>query len=162
MGKLAHLLERDSPPVKQMEAQVQSMRLRDADWKSMLAEVDSQLTDLHEHLDMVEKEAAEREEAYCARMDKMSGEMDSLRAAVSALVTRSALEIKQAVGGIKMPVMPEQMKTDLTPVLRAIDALASLERGDGKPVPAEKPEEWIFDVQRGPNGGITRVVAKEV
>lgn len=161
MGKLAHLLDRDSPTAQNLAAQLQTSRERDEAWKAMLADVDQQLTDLHEHLDMVEKESAAREELYCARMDKMSGEMDSLRAAVSALVTRSALEIKQAVGNIKMPVMPEQVKTDLTPVLRAINALVSMEKAE-KPEPAEKPEEWIFDVQRGPNGGITRVVAKEV
>ena len=61
-----------------------------------------------------------------------------------------------------MPVIPAQAKTDLTPVLRALTAIQERQlQKVSEPAPASEPHahEWAFDIQRGPNGGITRVVA---
>lgn len=164
MGKLAHLLDRDSPTAKNLAEQLQTSRARDEEWKSMLAEVDTQLSGLHEHLDMVEKKAETdaRESERC--MDKMAADIAALRKIVTDLITRSTSDLKAAVGNIRMPVIPEQMKTDLTPILRILNAMQEREAMEEKneSEPAEKPEEWVFDIQRGPNGGITKVVAREI
>jgi alpha-D-ribose 1-methylphosphonate 5-triphosphate synthase subunit PhnG len=124
----------------------------------MLVEVDQQLADLHEHLDMAQKQA---EQDRKAEMAKMHTDIDTLRQIVTNLVNKSTQAITSAVGGIKIPAIPPQERTDLSPVLRAIEVLSAREVKVTSE-PAEKPEEWDFDIIRGPTGGIVRVRAREV
>lgn len=169
MGKLAHLLDIEETGSRlpsrdrlrkiweDLEEQVNDRKERDNDWKEMLIAVDNQLTEFHKHIDAVQAKAESDREA-------VRKELAALRALITSVGNKSAQDVRAAVAGIKIPSMPDQVRTDLTPVLRRLDAIAEREAMDAKnkTEPAEKPEEWVFDIIRGPNGGLLQVRAKEV
>lgn len=168
MGKLAHLLERENQTVRSVADQLKTLVDKDVEWKGMVAAVSEELEWLHTTIEELKEAVSSHwghmeESKRC--MAEMKAETDALRQLVTSSVTRSTQDIKTAVGGIKMPVIPAQAKTDLAPVLRALTAIQERQLqkvSEPTPPAPKKHEEWVFDIQRGPNGGITKVVAKEI
>lgn len=166
MGKLAHLLEQDSPTTKTLADQLHSSRQRDAEWVAMLANVDHEMEELCEQMEAIGKAADATSAATKAQMDaqaaqitEIAAQVQALKATITTLVRSSTSEIKAAVGGIRMPAIPEQVQPDLTPVIQAMRMM-----NPSTPLmPTIKlPKDWVFEVDRGPNGFIYSVTAKAV
>lgn len=157
MGKLQHLMERDSSIHDLTKSLAQSRDGVDL-WLRTLQEITQLMRDVSSRLESVEQEVSELEiPDHHPMLEEMEDAAERRMAAGVQSLLSSVADIKRAVQGIRMPEIPQPEKVDLSPILAAIRSMPAPTTVVSGP---ERPREWEFEVERDRFGLIKCVTAK--